>query len=166
MVLASAQAAPYWPLGLYFAAVLLAVGAVAVTSWVLGERRRRPGAAPYESGVAATGSARLRFSANFYLVVMFFVIFDLESVFLFAWAVAARDLGWGGYAAAMTFAGVLLVSLTYLWRVGALDWSARAHDGEAGESGKGKSDKGKSGHLPFSAAENGRCPDFPGGHRP
>jgi NADH-quinone oxidoreductase subunit A len=137
LVLASAQTAPYWPLGLYIAAVLLTVGAIAAASWVLGERRRRAAAEPYESGVAATGTARLRFSANFYLVVMFFVIFDLESVFLFAWAVAAKDLGWGGYAAAMLFAGVLLVSLIYLWRVGALDWSARPHNGESHRKGRG-----------------------------
>jgi len=69
-----------------------------------------------------TGSARLRFSADFYLVAMLFVIFDLESVFIIAWAVAARELRWLGYAAIVAFIGVLLVSLAYLWRVGALDW--------------------------------------------
>jgi NADH-quinone oxidoreductase subunit A len=139
LVLASAQTAPYWPLGLYIAAVALTVVAIVAASWVLGERRRRPAAVPYESGVAATGTARLRFSANFYLVVMFFVIFDLESVFLFAWAVAARDLGWGGYAAAMTFAGLLLVALVYLWRVGALDWGAGARGGKAPPPLEGRS---------------------------
>jgi NADH-quinone oxidoreductase subunit A len=83
---------------------------------------------PYESGMEPTGSARLRFSANFYLVVMFFVVFDLESAFIFAWAVAAteKEVGWQGYAAAMIFMGVLLAALGYLWRVGALDWSAGA----------------------------------------
>jgi NADH-quinone oxidoreductase subunit A len=130
LTLASAQTAPHWALGLYVAAVAATVTGIVAVSWVLGERRRRPGAAPYESGVASTGSARLRFPANFYMAVMLFVIFDLESAFLFAWAVAARSLGWAGYAAAMTFAGVLLVALAYLWRTGALDWGAGSPDGE------------------------------------
>jgi NADH-quinone oxidoreductase subunit A len=53
---------------------------------------------------------------------MFFVIFDLESVFLFAWAVSVRETGWAGYAEAFVFIAVLLATLFYLWRVGALDW--------------------------------------------
>jgi NADH-quinone oxidoreductase subunit A len=137
-----AQTASYWPLGLYAAAVLLTVLAIVAASWVLGERRRRPAAAPYESGVAATGSARLRFPANFYLVVMLFVLFDLESVFLFVWAVAARELGWGGYAAAMTFAALLLVALAYLWRAGALDWGAHPKNGPSRADRPGDGAKG------------------------
>jgi NADH-quinone oxidoreductase subunit A len=61
-------------------------------------------------------------SAKFYLVAMFFVIFDLEAVFIFAWAIAVRETGWNGYAEAMLFITVLLATLVYLWRVGALDW--------------------------------------------
>ena len=64
----------------------------------------------------------MRLSAKFYLVAMFIVIFDLEAVFIFAWAVAVRETGWTGYAEAMSFIAVLLATLVYLWRVGAMDW--------------------------------------------
>jgi NADH:ubiquinone oxidoreductase subunit 3 (subunit A) len=61
-------------------------------------------------------------SAKFYLVAMFFVIFDLEAIFIFAWAVAVRETGWAGYGVASTFIVVLLAALGYLWRVGVLEW--------------------------------------------
>jgi NADH-quinone oxidoreductase subunit A len=77
------------------------------------------------------GSAHVRLSARFYLIAMFFVIFDLEAVFVFAWAVAARELGWPGYWEMAIFVGLLVVALAYLWRLGALDWSAvRSHTDE------------------------------------
>jgi NADH-quinone oxidoreductase subunit A len=103
-----------WPLGV--------VGMLVISNF-LGQRHQQPATnSPYESGIVSQGSARVRVSAKFYLVAMFFVIFDLEAVFLFGWAVAARELGWGGYVEMLIFAGVLLVTLGYLWRVGALDW--------------------------------------------
>jgi NADH-quinone oxidoreductase subunit A len=92
-------------------------------SYVLGEKHKeRATGQPYESGILTTGSARVRLSAKFYLVAMFFVIFDLEAVFLFSWAVAAVELGWAGYAEALIFVAILLAALIYLWRLGALDW--------------------------------------------
>ena len=72
------------------------------------------------------GYARFRFPVKFYLVAMFFVIFDLETVFIFAWAVAFRDVGWVGYIDMLVFVGVLVAALVYLWRLGALDWGPRA----------------------------------------
>ena len=88
-----------WPLGAYAAAVAIVVAAMIGIPYLLGERHReRATGEPYESGIVSTGSARLRFPAHFYLIAMFFVIFDLEAVFLFAWAVAAPELGWLGYA--------------------------------------------------------------------
>ena len=114
-----------WPLVLYFLAVVGMVGIVMVLSHVLGQRHRdRATGTPYESGMIPTGSARLRLSADFYLIAMFFVIFDLESIFIFAWAVAAREAGWVGYLEALVFVAVLFAALAYLWRSGALDWSA------------------------------------------
>jgi NADH-quinone oxidoreductase subunit A len=96
-------------------------------SHVLGERHRaRAMGEPFEGGIAPTGSARLRLSAKFYLLAVFFVIFDLETAFLVAWAVAARELGWSGYAGALVFMAVLGVALAYLWRTGALDWGTSA----------------------------------------
>lgn len=92
-------------------------------SYVLGERHKAHARnEPYESGVEATGTARLRLSAKFYLVAMFFVIFDLEAVFIVAWAIGLMELGWAGYIEIVIFIGVLLAALVYLWRLGALDW--------------------------------------------
>lgn len=96
-------------------------------SALLGERHaERATREPYESGIVTTGSAHVRFSAKFYLVAMFFVVFDVEAVFFFAWAVAAPELGWLGYGEILFFAAVLLAALAYLWRDGALDWGTTA----------------------------------------
>ena len=112
-----------WPLALYAGCVAGVVAFMLGASYYLGERHsERATVEPYESGMEVTGSARVRFPIHFYLVAMFFVIFDLEVVFLFSWAVAGRELGWAGYAEALVFVGVLLAALVYLWRIGALDW--------------------------------------------
>jgi len=112
-----------WPLAVYLVIVLALVVAMLGLSFVLGQRHHeRATDSPYESGILSQGSARVRLSARFYLVAMFFVIFDLEAVFLFAWAVSVRETGWTGYAEASVFIAVLLATLIYLWRVGALDW--------------------------------------------
>jgi NADH-quinone oxidoreductase subunit A len=96
---------------------------------VLGERHRQRGTGlPYESGVPPTGDARILFPADFYLVAMFFVIFDAASVFLFAWAVAARELGWAGYAAMLAFVVETVTALVYLVRTGAFDWGKARGD--------------------------------------
>jgi NADH-quinone oxidoreductase subunit A len=112
-----------WPMVLYFIAVILLVGGMLAVSFVLGERHREPATgAPYESGILSRGSAHLRLSAKFHLVAMLFVIFDLEAVFIFLWAIAGRELGWAGYGEMLVFIGVLAAALGYLWRTGALDW--------------------------------------------
>jgi NADH-quinone oxidoreductase subunit A len=112
-----------WPLLVYFIAVVALVGVMLGLSYVLGERHaERATGEPYESGILTTGSARVRFDAKFYLIAMFFVIFDLEAVFILAWAIAFRDLGWAGYVEVIIFIGVLISALVYLWRLGALDW--------------------------------------------
>jgi NADH-quinone oxidoreductase subunit A len=112
-----------WPLAVYLVIVLALVVAMLGLSFVLGQRHHeRATDSPYESGILSQGSARVRLSAKFYLVAMFFVIFDLEAVFLFAWAVSVRETGWAGYAEASVFIAVLLATLVYLSRVGALDW--------------------------------------------
>lgn len=117
---------PLWPLVLYATLVLTVVSAMLGLSYVLGERHKeRATDEPYESGIVSTGSARVRLSVKYYLVAVFFVIFDLEAAFIFAWAVAFRELGWAGYAEIIIFIGVLLAGLLYLWRNGALDWSRK-----------------------------------------
>ncbi len=125
-MITSPQPVPLWPLAAYFAVVLVIVTVVLVLSYVLGQRHHERGTGqPYESGMLPTGSARLRFDVKYYMVAMFFVIFDLEAVFLFAWAVAFRELGWVGYVEALVFMVVFVVALAYLWKMGALDWGMR-----------------------------------------
>jgi NADH-quinone oxidoreductase subunit A len=114
---------PAWPLVLYVVLVIGLIGALVALSHVLGERHAEPAKGePFESGVVIVGSARLRFSAKYYLIAMFFVIFDVEALFLYAWAVAVREAGWAGYVEALVFIFVLVAALVYLWRLGALDW--------------------------------------------
>ena len=117
---------PLWPLAVYFFAIVVIVAAMIGLSYVLGQRHlERATAEPYESGIAATGAARGHFDIKFYLVAVFFLIFDLEAAFLYAWAVAVRETGWTGYFEVLIFTGVLAAGLAYLWRLGALDWGKR-----------------------------------------
>ncbi len=120
------QAALVWPLVVYCAAVVVLVASMIGISCLLGQRHTSEATVqPFESGIVTVGYARLRFPVKFYLIAMFFVIFDLETVFIFAWAIAFRDVGWVGYIEMLAFVGVLVVALIYLWRSGALDWSPR-----------------------------------------
>ena len=113
-----------WPLVVYFALVVVLVAAVISISYLLGQRHSDPATGePYESGIVSEGSARARTSVRYALIAMFFVIFDLEAVFVFAWAVAAREVGWAGYWEFLFFVGMLVAALIYIWRIGALDWS-------------------------------------------
>lgn len=114
---------PVWTLAVYFAAVIFIVVVMLSLSYVLGQRHSEPATGTtYESGIMAEGSAHVRLSVKFYLVAMFFVVFDLESIFIFLWAVAGRELGWSGYVEAVIFIGVLSATLAYLWRTRSLDW--------------------------------------------
>lgn len=122
MTEATGAAAPLWPLAVYAAAVFVLVGGIMGLSYILGERHRETQTGdPYESGIAPTGSARLRFAANYYLVAMFFVIFDVETAFIISWAIAFRELGKAGYFAVAAFIAVLFAILFFEWRMGALD---------------------------------------------
>ena len=113
-----------WPLALYFGLVLILVGGILGLSYVLGQKHNDHSTRdPYESGIPQTGSARLRFDAKFYLNAMFFVVFDLETMFVIAWAIAFRQVGWAGYIEMLIFILVLVAALVYLWRLGGLDWT-------------------------------------------
>jgi NADH-quinone oxidoreductase subunit A len=112
---------PVWPLVLYCVAVIALVGGMTAASYVLGQRHTSKATIqPFESGIVTVGYARFRLPVKFYLVAMFFVIF--ETVFIFAWAIGFRDVGWIGYIDMLVFVGVLVAALVYLWRLGALDW--------------------------------------------
>ncbi|MCK3667236.1 NADH-quinone oxidoreductase subunit A [Photorhabdus noenieputensis] len=88
-----------------------------------GRAKARAKHVPYESGIDSVGSARLRMSAKFYLVAMFFVIFDVEALFLYAWSVSIKESGWLGFIEASIFILVLLAGLLYLVRIGGLNWT-------------------------------------------
>ena len=116
----------FWPFLLYATAVILLVAGILLISHFLGERHSEPATGEtYESGIEATGSGRMRFPVHFYIVAMFFVIFDLEAAFIIAWAVAVKEVGWTGYLAVLVFIGVLLVVLLYEWKTGALDFGPK-----------------------------------------
>lgn len=132
---AATVSTPLWPLVVYFFAVLVVVGGMLGISALLGERHQeRETGEQFESGIKPTGDARIRFSARYYQVAMFFVIFDLESVFVIAWAVGLLEVGWAGYIEIVVFILILLVGLFYLWRVGALDWGTKAQRRKADHS--------------------------------
>lgn len=120
-------------LGLYTVAVMAVLLVMLGVPTLLGERHWNNPArrndigtnVPYESGIRPTGTAQIRLPVQYYLVAMFFVIFDLEAVFLYAWAVAVKEAGWLGFIEAVIFVAILLAALAYLWLIGALDWSAQ-----------------------------------------
>lgn len=111
------------PFIFYIIVALVIISAMLGLSWFLGERGTgRAKNQPYESGIKPTDSARLRFPSKFYLIAMFFVLFDIEAVFLFSWAMAFRETGWVGFTAAAVFIGILFVLLVYEISIGALDF--------------------------------------------
>lgn len=116
------------PIIVYFAAVIGTVGFMIGASYVLGQRRRdRATGEQFESGVVPAGGtdSQMRFPVHFYLIAIFFVIFDLEAVFIFAWAIAFKESGWAGFVEILIFILILVAALIYLWRIGALDWRTR-----------------------------------------
>jgi NADH-quinone oxidoreductase subunit A len=115
-----------WPFVVYFVIVLLVAAGMVALSYVLGQRHSEHATgSPYEAGIVSEGSAHARFSIKFYLIAMFFVVFDLEAVFMISWAVVVRQAGWAGYLEILFFAVVLVATLAYLWRLGALDWGPK-----------------------------------------
>ena len=109
-------------------AAVLAATLVGVTG-LLGKRAKSPlKDTPYESGMAPVGSAQERFSVKFYLVGMIFILFDIEAVFLYPWAVVYRQLGLFGFFEMLIFVVLVLVGFFYVWKKGALDWSLTKED--------------------------------------
>ena len=109
---------------LFYASLVLAVVVTMLgLSFFLGQKiNRKYKNTPFESGIISVGSAQFRISVHFYLTAILFIIFDLEVVFLFAWAVAVEQAGWPGFIEISVFIFILIVALVYLWRIGALDW--------------------------------------------
>ncbi len=121
-----------WHPGVFSLAVftLIVVGLMVamhvISSWA-GEKKPNPEKLrAYESGIIPTGTARLRYPVPFFLVAIFFLIFDVEGAFIFSWAVACEDLGWQGWMQISFFIIVLLLGLVYIWRRGGLEWGPKS----------------------------------------
>jgi NADH-quinone oxidoreductase subunit A len=120
------QAIKFWPFLIYASTVLLVVGIMLGLSHILGERHsEKLTGEPFESGIPPTGNARLRFSSHFYLIAIFFVIFDLDAVFILVWAISFRELGIAGYIGITIFIGILIAVLIYEIGIKALDFGPK-----------------------------------------
>jgi NADH-quinone oxidoreductase subunit A len=111
------------PIGIFFI-LIFGFGVVTlIASYVLGVKNPNPQKlAPYECGMNPIGTARERFSVKFYLVAMLFLLFDIEAVFLFPWAVVYRDLKMFGFVEMLLFILAILAGYIYVWKKGALEW--------------------------------------------
>lgn len=115
----------YLPLLLHFMIAFAVAGAIVTLSWFIGQHKpNRAKMSPYECGVTPVGDARERFSVKFYLVAMLFILFDVEAVFLYPWAIIMRELQMFGFLEMLVYVGVILVGLFYVWKKGVLDWGA------------------------------------------
>jgi NADH-quinone oxidoreductase subunit A len=122
--------ARYLPLLIHFILALMLAGAIVLLSWFFGERRySRAKFQPYECGITPTGDARQRFSVKFYLVAMLFILFDVEAVFLYPWAILLRELKMFGLWEMLVYIGIVLVGFFYIWQKGVLDWN-EPHPGD------------------------------------
>jgi NADH-quinone oxidoreductase subunit A len=117
------EAIYFWPFLIYSVLAFGIAGMMIGLSYFLGEKHNeKTTGEPYESGIPRTGNARLRFSSHFYLIAMFFVIFDLDAAFVFAWAISFRELGIPGYLGVFVFVLLLMVVLIYELGIGALNF--------------------------------------------
>ncbi len=99
------------------------VGSLVFAGQLLGPHVENPAKGEsFECGNPSTGSAWGRFSVKFYMTAILFIVFDIEVVFMYPWAVVFRRLGWFGFGEMMTFVAILGVGLLYVWRKGALEW--------------------------------------------
>ena len=119
--------ARYLPLLLHFGIATGIAGAIVTLSWLIGQHKpTRAKVSPYECGVQPVGDARERFSVKFYMVAMLFILFDVEAVFLYPWAVILRELKMFGFWEMIVYIAVFLVGLFYVWKKGVLDWGLTA----------------------------------------
>jgi NADH-quinone oxidoreductase subunit A len=114
----------YFPVLVQIAIALLVASGLIAISALIGKRvYDRVKDSPYECGIAPTGSARERFSVKFYLVAIVFILFDIEAVFLYPWAVVYRELKMFAFVEMLLFVILILAGFFYVWKKGALDWS-------------------------------------------
>jgi NADH-quinone oxidoreductase subunit A len=116
--------ARYLPLLIHLLFAFGLAGAIIVLSQLVGRHRySRAKFQPYECGMAPTGDARERFSVKFYMVAMVFILFDVEAVFLYPWAILMKDLKMFGFWEMLVYVAVIMVGLFYIWKKGVLDWA-------------------------------------------
>jgi len=116
--------ARYLPLLIHLIVVGVVAGAIVTLSWIIGYRRpTRAKMSPYECGMTPVGDARERFSVKFYLVAMLFILFDVEAVFLYPWAVILKELKMFGFWEMLIYILIVLIGLFYVWKNGVLDWN-------------------------------------------
>jgi NADH-quinone oxidoreductase subunit A len=116
--------ARYLPLLIHLIVVGVVAGAIVTLSWIIGYRRpTRAKMSPYECGMTPVGDARERFSVKFYLVAMLFILFDVEAVFLYPWAVILKELKMFGFWEMLIYIFIVSIGLFYVWKKGVLDWS-------------------------------------------
>jgi len=119
----------YFPVLLQVAIAMAIAALMLGLSFILGKRvRNRVKDMPYESGIVPTGDARHRFSVKFYLVGMLFILFDIEAIFLYPWAVVYRELKMFAFFEMLIFIVLILCGFFYIWKKGALDWSYSDQD--------------------------------------
>ena len=119
----------YFPVLVQVVIAVVVAAALVAISFLLGKHvKSRVKDTPYESGIAPTGSARERFSVKFYLVAIVFILFDIEAVFLYPWAVVYRELKLFGFGEMLVFVILILAGFFYIWRKGALDWSRETNE--------------------------------------
>ncbi len=116
---------PYLPILAVLGLAGIMAAVIPALSTRLGPRSINPiKSAAFECGSDVIGSARQRFAVKFYVVALLFIVFDVEAVFLYPWAVNFRALGWFGYLTMLAFASTLAMGLIYVWKKGALEWES------------------------------------------
>lgn len=122
----SNQIEQLWPIAAYFLILAAMLVFMMLLSHFMGPKTKsRAKNTPYESGIISVNENKTRFTSHFFLYAIFFVIFDLETIYLFAWVIAFEDVGWMGFIEASIFIFVLLAALIYIWRIGALSLKKR-----------------------------------------
>ena len=116
----------YVPVLIFMVIAIGLVAVIVVLSELLGKKKHFASKdMPYECGMDPIGDARSRYTVRFYVIAMFFIVFDIEAIFLYPWAVVFKPLGWFGFWEMLVFIGIIAVGLVYVWGKGALEWESK-----------------------------------------
>ncbi len=116
--------ARYIPLLIHVCVTGLIAGAIVTLSWLIGQHKpNRAKMSQYECGVQPVGDVKGRFTVKFYMVAMLFILFDVEAVFLYPWAILLRELKMFGFWEMLVYIAIVLVGFVYIWKKGVIDWN-------------------------------------------